>query len=180
MTASVKPSYPAPVRLATPTDLSDTQARIITATLNALVADAFALYLKTKNYHWHLSGIHFRDLHLLFDEQAAQLLAMTDPLAERVRKLGGTTLRSVGHVGLMQRVDDDNEDFIAPIEMLNRLMYDNGQFAARQREAHEQCDQHRDYATAGLLEGFIDEAERRTWFLFEAAQTLEPTGRRSP
>ncbi|WP_019587742.1 Dps family protein [Deinococcus apachensis] len=171
MTTNVIPDYPAPKRLATPSDLTDEQARVVTATINVLIADAFALYLKCKNYHWHLSGVHFRDLHLLFDEQAEQLLAMIDPLAERVRKIGGTTLRSIRHVGMLQRVQDDTDNlFSIPLEMLNHLMYDNGQFAARLREAHEVCDENRDYATAGLLEVFIDEAEKRTWFLFEAQQ----------
>jgi starvation-inducible DNA-binding protein len=160
-------------QLATPTDLKAAGAAAITEALNPLIADSLALYIKTKNFHWHLSGMHFRDLHLMFDEQADQLIASVDPLAERVRKLGGTTLRSIGHIGQTQTLRDDNEVFVAPLEMLGRLLKDNQQMAASQRAAHEICDQHRDYATSSLLEVSIDETERRIWFLFESIQNVE-------
>ncbi|MCD0168197.1 MULTISPECIES: Dps family protein [unclassified Deinococcus] len=159
-----------PRPLATPTDLTAEGTAQITAALNALAADAVALYLKTKNYHWHLSGPHFRDYHLMFGEQAGQLLASVDVLAERVRRLGGTTLRSTGHVLRLQRVTDDDGDFVTAPDMLARLLAENGAMAARQRDAHEVCDRQRDYATASLLEVFIDETEWRSWFLFEAMQ----------
>src|ERR1700746_317455 len=142
-------------------------ARDIAEALNALLADFFALYLKTKNFHWHVSGPHFRDYHLLLDEQADQIYATTDPIAERVRKLGGTTLRSIGHVARLQRVSDNDADFVTPDDMLAELREDNGQLAARMREVHALCDEHGDVATASLLENWIDEAERRVWFLFE-------------
>ena len=128
----------------------------------------FALYLKTKNFHWHVSGPHFRDYHLLLDEQADQLYATTDPIAERVRKLGGTTLRSIGHIARLQRVQDNDADYVTPLDMLAELRDDNVQLAARMRETHNVCDEHGDVATASLLEVWIDEAERRVWFLFEA------------
>jgi starvation-inducible DNA-binding protein len=159
--------------LTTPTDLKLAGATAITAALNPLIADSLALYIKTKNFHWHLSGMHFRDLHLMFDEQADQLIASVDPLAERVRKLGGTTIRSIGHIGQTQTLKDDNEDFVAPLEMLKRLLKDNQHMAASQRAAHEVCDQHRDYATSSLLEVSIDETERRIWFLFESMQNAD-------
>jgi starvation-inducible DNA-binding protein len=138
--------------------------------MNALLADVFAIYVKTKNFHWHMSGPHFRDYHLLLDEQADQLFAMTDPMAERVRKIGGTTLRSTGQIGKMQRVKDNNADYVEPLDMLAELREDNGDLARRMREAHELCDEHHDVATASLLEIWIDETERRTWFLFEACR----------
>ena len=156
--------------LATPTDLKPAGVREITAAINPLVADAFALYVKTKNYHWHLASSHFRDYHLLLDEQADQIFATIDPLAERVRKIGGTTLRSMGHIASLQTVADSEEAFVPPFEMLSRLMEDNKAMAAHMREAHEVCDAHKDVATASLLETFIDETERRTWFLFETSQ----------
>ncbi len=157
--------------LATPTDLGPDAVPDVSGALNALLADCFALYLKTKNFHWHVSGPHFRDYHLLLDEQAQQIFAMTDPLAERVRKLGGTTPRSVGHVARLQRVLDNDAGYVDPQDMLAELRDDNGAFAGRLRTAHDLCGEHRDVATASLLENFIDEAERRRWFLFEASRS---------
>ena len=142
----------------------------IAGALNAILADVFALYLKTKNFHWHMSGPHFRDYHLLLDEQADQLYAMTDPIAERIRKLGGTTLRSIGHIARTQRVLDNDADYVEPLDMLAELREDNKTLAARLREAHDVCDEHRDIASASLIEVWIDETERRTWFLFEASR----------
>jgi len=156
-------------RLDTPTDLSDAAVREISAALNALLADAFALYLKTKNFHWHISGPHFRDYHLLFDEQAGQIFATTDVLAERVRKNGGTTLRSVGDVARHQSIKDNDAQLVAPNDMLRELMEDNKAMAAAMRRGHGVAEKHADAATAGLLETFIDETEQRTWFLFEAS-----------
>jgi starvation-inducible DNA-binding protein len=163
-------------RLATPSDLPDAATRDITGALNALLADTFALYLKTKNFHWHMSGPHFRDYHLLLDEQADQIYAMTDPLAERVRKLGGLTLRSIGNIARLQRVLDNNAPYVEELYMLAELRDDNKMMASRMREAHGLCDEHRDVATASLLEVWIDETERRTWFLFEASRRGDPSG----
>jgi starvation-inducible DNA-binding protein len=163
--------------LATPTDLGLEASRDISGALNALLADFFALYLKTKNFHWHVSGPHFRDYHLLLDEQADQLYATTDPIAERVRKLGGTTVRSIGHIARLQRVDDNDADYVTPLDMLAELREDNAQLAARMRQTHDVCDEHGDVATASLLEVWIDEAERRVWFLFEASRPAETAGR---
>ena len=156
--------------LATPTDLGANATKDISGGLNILLADVFALYLKTKNFHWHVSGPHFRDYHLLLDEQAEQIFAATDELAERVRKIGGTTLRSIGHVAKLQRVKDNDAEFVAPQAMLRELMNDNEELAANMREAHEVAEKHNDVATTSLLENFIDQAERRAWFLFEASQ----------
>ena len=156
--------------LFTPTDLKRGATRDITGAMNAILADVFALYLKTKNFHWHMSGPHFRDYHLLLDEQADQLYAMTDPIAERVRKLGGTTLRSIGHISRLQRVLDNDADYVDPLDMLAELREDNKTLAARLREAHNVVDEHGDIATASLIEVWIDETERRTWFLFEASR----------
>ena len=156
--------------LDTPTDLPPEAVQKISASLNTLLADAFALYLKTKNFHWHVSGRHFRDYHLLLDEQSEAIFATTDQLAERVRKIGGTTLRSIGQIGKLQTIQDNNEDYVPPREMLRELMQDNKQMAAAMREAHKLVDEYEDSATAGLLETFIDETERRTWFLFEASR----------
>jgi starvation-inducible DNA-binding protein len=139
-----------------------------------VLADMFALYLKTKNFHWHVSGPHFRDYHLLLDEQAGQIFATTDDIAERVRKIGGTTLRSIGHVARLQRVLDNDAEFVTPLDMLAELREDNKELTARLRETHDLCDEHRDMATASLIENWIDEAERRVWFLFEAARHAEP------
>ena len=144
--------------------------------LGALLADVFAAYVKTKNFHWHMSGPHFRDYHLLLDEQADQLFAMTDPIAERVRKVGATTLRSIGHIGRSQRVLDNDADYVEPLDMLAELREDNKTLAAALREAHGVCDEHRDIATASLIEVWIDETERRTWFLFEASRPGDATG----
>ena len=156
--------------LATPTDFSTNAVRDISGALNALLADMFALYFKTKNFHWHMSGPHFRDYHLLLDEHADQIFATTDPIAERVRKLGGMTLRSVGHVSRQQRILDNDAEFVAANDMLAELRDDNKQLAASLRETHGLCDEHGDVATASLLEVWIDEAERRTWLLFEAGR----------
>src|SRR6476661_1905169 len=156
--------------LATPTDLSTNAVRDIAGALNALLADMFALYLKTKNFHWHISGPHFRDYHLMLDEQAAEIFATTDEIAERARKIGGTTIRSVGHIAKLQRVADNDADFVTPDDMLAELREDNLQLAQRMRETHNVCDEHGDVATASLLEVWIDQAERRTWFLFEAGR----------
>jgi len=155
--------------LKTPSDLSNATQDIAGA-MNACLADTFALYFKTKNFHWHVSGPHFRDYHLLFDEQAAEILAATDDMAERVRKVGGTTLRSIGHVGRLQRLLDNDADFVAPEDMLAELREDNRQMVASLREAHGLCDEAGDVATASLIENWIDAAERRVWFLFEASR----------
>src|SRR5947207_13176389 len=156
--------------LDTPTDLPQSAVDQISASLNVLLADAFALYLKTKNFHWHISGRHFRDYHLLLDEQSDQIFATTDQLAERVRKIGGTTLKSIGQVAKLQTIKDNDEDYVPPREMLRELMQDNKQVAAAMRKAHEVCDEGGDVASASILENFIDETERRTWFLFEATR----------
>ena len=159
--------------LDTPTDLKPNAVRDISGALNILLADMFALYLKTKNFHWHVSGPHFRDYHLLLDEQADQIFATTDAIAERVRKIGGVTLRSIGHVGRLQRVLDNEAEYVTPLDMLAELRDDNKQLTAHMRETHGLCDEGEDVATASLLEVWIDEAERRTWFLFEAARRTE-------
>ena len=156
--------------LLTPTDLEPQGVKEISGALNILLADMFALYLKTKNFHWHVSGPHFRDYHLLLDEHGDQIFATTDAIAERVRKIGGTTLRSIGHIGRLQRVLDNDADFVTPMDMLAELRDDNKQLAANLRETHGLCDEHDDVATASLLEVWIDEAERRAWFLFEATR----------
>src|SRR5688500_1571832 len=156
--------------LATRTDLSAAATKDIGAAMNAILADVFALYLKTKNFHWHMSGPHFRDYHLLLDEQADQLYAMTDPIAERIRKIGGSTLKSIAHIARTQRVLDNDADYVEPQDMLAELREDNKDLAARLREAHNVCDEHRDIASASLIEVWIDETERRTWFLFEAGR----------
>ena len=156
--------------LETPTDLTQAATRDVSGAMNAILADVFALYLKTKNFHWHMSGPHFRDYHLLLDEHAEQLLAMTDPIAERVRKLGGLTMRSIGHIASTQRVLDNDAEYVEPLDMLAELADDNQTLAARLRQAHNVCDEHRDVATASLIEVWIDETERRTWFLFEATR----------
>jgi starvation-inducible DNA-binding protein len=156
--------------LATRTDLTTAATKDIAAAMNEILADVFALYLKTKNFHWHMSGPHFRDYHLLLDEQAEQLFAMTDPIAERIRKIGGPTLKSIGHISRTQRVLDNDADYVEPLDMLAELADDNKTLAMRLREAHNVCDEHRDVATASLIEVWIDETERRTWFLFEATR----------
>src|ERR1700681_3776509 len=156
--------------LATPTSLSADAVRDISAALTTLLADVFALYMKTKNFHWHMSGPHFRDYHLLLDDQGDQIFATTDPLAERVRKLGGTTLRSVGHVKRIQRILDNDAEYVTPLDMIAELRDDNAQLSRSMREVHSLCDEAGDVATASLLENWIDEAERRVWFLFESTR----------
>jgi len=163
-------------RLATPTDLGANATKDIAAGLNLLLADTFALYLKTKNFHWHVSGPHFRDYHLMLDEQADQIFAMTDVLAERVRKLGGTTIRSIGEIARQQRIADNDAAYVDPQDMLAELRDDNQRMVAAMREAHDVCDEHNDVATASLLEVFIDESERRVWFLYEASRKGDPSG----
>jgi starvation-inducible DNA-binding protein len=159
--------------LGTPTDLSAEAVRDISAALNALLADMFGLYLKTKNFHWHISGPHFRDYHLLLDEQADQIFATTDPIAERVRKIGGRTIHSIGQIARLQRLLDNDADYVTPLDMLAELREDNKQLTNEMRRTHALCDEHNDVATASLIEVWIDEAERRTWFLFEASRTKE-------
>ena len=162
--------------LVTPTDLERAGVRDISAAMNGILADVFALYLKTKNFHWHMSGPHFRDYHLLLDEHGDQIFAMTDPIAERIRKLGGTTMRSIGHIARMQRVLDNDAEYVEPEDMLAELVEDNKALTSRLREAHDVCDEHNDVATASLIEVWIDETERRTWFLFEATRHPDSTG----
>ena len=156
--------------LTTPSNLGQNAVKDIAAALTALLADMFALYLKTKNFHWHVSGPHFRDYHLMLDEQATEIFATTDEIAERARKIGGTTLRSIGHIAKLQRIADNDADFVTPEDMLAELREDNLQLTQRMRETHDVCDEHGDVATASLLEVWIDQAERRTWFLFEAGR----------
>jgi starvation-inducible DNA-binding protein len=158
--------------LETRTDLTPSATKDIAAAMNAILADVFALYVKTKNFHWHMSGPHFRDYHLLLDEHAEQLFAMTDPIAERVRKIGGLTLRSIGQIARTQRVVDNDAEYVEPIDMLAELADDNRTLVARFREAHNVCDEYRDVATASLIEVWIDETERRAWFLFEATRRV--------
>jgi starvation-inducible DNA-binding protein len=162
--------------LDTPTDLDDKAVAEISKALNGILADAFALYLKTKNFHWHISGPHFRDYHLMLDDHADAIFATTDPIAERVRKISGTTLRSIGHIGQLQSLKDNDEEFVDPADMLRELMNDNKAVAAAMRKAHEVCDKHEDVASASLLENYIDETERRTWFLFEASRKADTSG----
>jgi starvation-inducible DNA-binding protein len=163
--------------LNTPTNLTSNATRDISGALTTLLADVFALYIKTKNFHWHMSGPHFRDYHLLLDEQGEQVFAVTDAIAERVRKIGGTTLRSIGEISRLQRVLDNDADYVTPQDMLAELRDDNKQLAANMREAHSLCDEHGDVASASLLENWIDEAERRVWFLFETSRQGESRGR---
>ena len=162
--------------LLTPTDLSAAATRDIAASMNGVLADVFALYLKTKNFHWHMSGPHFRDYHLLLDEQADQLFALTDPIAERIRKVGGSTLRSIGHISRTQRILDNDAEYVEPLDMLAELREDNKVLASRLRDAYDVCSERRDIATASLIEIWIDETERRTWFLFEASRRGDVTG----
>lgn len=163
--------------LLTPTDLGAAATKDIAGAMNAILADVFALYVKTKNFHWHLSGPHFRDYHLLLDEQGDQLFAMTDPIAERIRKVGGNTLRSIGHIARLQRISDNDAEYVEPEDMLAELCEDNKSLAARLREAHGVCEEHGDIATTSLIEVWIDETERRMWFLFEASRHADSTGR---
>ncbi|KJV41657.1 starvation-inducible DNA-binding protein [Brevundimonas sp. UYEF29] len=156
--------------LKTPTSLSEEATQSISAALTGLLADTFALYIKTKNFHWHVSGPHFRDYHLMLDEQSAEILAMTDPMAERARKIGGTTLRSIGQIAKESRIADNDADYVDPLDMLAELRDDNGELIGRMREVHDLCDEHNDVATASLLENWIDESEKRVWFLFESGR----------
>ena len=167
---NVRPIKTERAALVTPSDLAPSAAKDIGGAMNAVLADVYALYIKTKNFHWHLSGPHFRDYHLLFDEQADQIFAMADPIAERVRKLGGQTIRSIGHIARLKRVLDNDADYVEPSDMLAELREDNARLADRMRETHNVCDEYNDVATASLLEVWIDEAERRAWFLFEATR----------
>jgi starvation-inducible DNA-binding protein len=162
--------------LVTPTDLGAKASKDIAGGMNGILADVFALYLKTKNFHWHMSGPHFRDYHLLLDEQADQLYAMTDPIAERIRKTGGSTLRSIGHIARIQRIKDNDADYVDPLDMLAELREDNLTLAGRLREVHDMVDELRDIATASLIENWIDETERRTWFLFESSRRGDKSG----
>ena len=162
--------------LETRTDLTQAATKDITAAMNAILADVFALYVKTKNFHWHMSGPHFRDYHLMLDEQAADIFGATDDMAERVRKIGGTTLRSIGQIAKLQTIEDNDADFVPPAMMLQELMNDNKHVAAQMRKAHEVCDEHDDIASASLIENWIDQTEKRTWFLFEAARGASNDG----
>ncbi len=172
MKKDVKERRTAPLQ--TPTDLGDNARRDITGALNVLLADTFALYLKTKNFHWHVSGPHFRDYHLLFDEQAKQIFATTDEIAERVRKVGGNTIHSIGEIARLQRISDNDADYVDPLDMLAELRSDNQAMIAALRETHDLCDEERDVATASLIETWIDQAERRVWFLYEASRRGAP------
>jgi starvation-inducible DNA-binding protein len=156
--------------LATPSGFSVDAVRDISAALTTLLADVFALYVKTKNFHWHMSGPHFRDYHLLLDDQGDQIFAMTDPVAERVRKIGGSTLRSVGQIARVKRILDNDAEYVTPLDMISELRDDNAQLTRSMREVHSLCDEAGDVATASLLENWIDETERRTWFLFECSR----------
>jgi starvation-inducible DNA-binding protein len=156
--------------LATPTVLSQEAVKNISGAMNALLADVFALYVKTKNFHWHISGPHFRDYHLLLDEHADQIFAMTDDIAERVRKIGGTTIRSIGQISRLQRTADNDAEYVDPLDMLSELREDNKALVGRMMEAHQLCDEENDVATTSLLENWIDETERRLWFLFETTR----------
>jgi starvation-inducible DNA-binding protein len=156
--------------LTTPTGLAPAAVKDITGALNALLADTFALYLKTKNFHWHMSGPHFRDYHLLLDEQGEQIFAMTDDVAERVRKIGGGTIKSIGQISRLQRLSDNDAEYVDPMDMIGELVEDNKAFAASMRSAHDLCDEAGDVATTSLLENWIDETERRVWFLFETSR----------
>jgi starvation-inducible DNA-binding protein len=171
----IKRGRPAP-DLDTPTDLADKAVTEISKALNGILADSFALYLKTKNFHWHVSGPHFRSYHLLFEEQATAIFETTDEIAERVRKIGGTTLRSIGHISKEQSIADNDEPFVTAGEMVRELMNDNKAVAAAMRKAHKLCDDHEDVATASLLEMYIDATEKRTWFLFESARKADESG----
>ena len=168
--------HTAPARLDTPTDLSSAAVREISTVLNALVADTFALYVKTKNFHWHVSGRHFRDYHLMLDEQGEQIFDSTDDLAERVRKIGGTTLRSIGQISKLQAIENNDDTYVEPGDMLRELVADNKTLVGTMRDCHEACDKYGDVATASILENFIDQAERRLWFMFEASRKADETG----
>jgi starvation-inducible DNA-binding protein len=169
-------SYPAPKPLATTTDLTAAEAQAIVEAVNPLIADAFALYVKTKNFHWHVSGSHFRDYHLLLDEQADAIFDAIDTLAERVRRIGGLTIRSIGHISQLQTIQDDDDEYVPPAEMMRRLLQDNVHLAEQQRAAIAVCDQHRDSVTANVLQEILDQTERRTWFLYEIVQGADNAG----
>lgn len=175
---SSKPVAKSAVRpqLRTPSDLKAAGTKDIAAAMNGVLADVFALYLKTKNFHWHMSGPHFRDYHLLLDEQAVQIYAMVDLIAERIRKVGQPTIKSIGHIAHLQRIKDNDADYVEPSDMLAELQEDNKLLAAVMREAHGVCDEHKDIATASLIENWIDETEQRTWFLFEANRHADSSG----
>ncbi|MFJ3261133.1 Dps family protein [Pseudomonas sp. NPDC086581] len=162
--------------LATPSDLSKNATRDLSAALNRLLADVFALYLKTKNFHWHVSGPHFRDYHLLLDDHATEIFAMTDAIAERNRKIGGNTIRSIGHIARLKRILDNDAEFVQPLDMLAELQEDNKSLTSYMREVHDLCDEYHDIATASLIENWIDETEQRTWFLFETSRRGDSTG----
>jgi starvation-inducible DNA-binding protein len=170
MVARAVKSSPTPAELATPTDLTPEEVQAICDVVNPLIADAFALYVKTKNYHWHLAGPHFRDYHLLFDEQADAILQSIDTLAERVRRIGGTTIRSITHIGQLQTIGDDDDEFVPAEQMIERLIADNRHVAERQRAAIEVCDANRDTPTGNLLQEILDQTEKRIWFLHEVSQ----------
>ncbi len=173
-TRTVSSAVRAPLR--TPSDLKAAGTKDIATSMNGVLADVFALYLKTKNFHWHMSGPHFRDYHLLLDEQAVQIYAMVDLIAERIRKVGQPTIKSIGHIASMQRIKDNDAAYVEPSDMLAELQEDNKLLATVMREAHDVCDKHRDIATASLIENWIDETEQRTWFLFEANRHADSTG----
>jgi starvation-inducible DNA-binding protein len=164
----------APLR--TPTDLKAVATKDIAAAMNGILADVFALYMKTKNFHWHMSGPHFPDYHVMLDEQATQIYEMTDPIAERIRKVGGNTLRSIGHISRTQRISDNDADYVEPSDMLGELCDDNKTLVERLREAHNVCEDHKDIATTSLIEVYIDQTERRTWFLFESSRPQDTSG----
>lgn len=164
----------APLR--TPTDLKAVATKDIAAAMNGILADVFALYMKTKNFHWHMSGPHFPDYHVMLDEQATQIYEMTDPIAERIRKVGGNTLRSIGHISRTQRISDNDADYVEPSDMLGELCDDNKTLVERFREAHNVCEDHKDIATTSLIEVYIDQTERRTWFLFESSRPQDTSG----
>ena len=172
MNTATKPA----ARLKTPTDLGTNAFSDLSGALNAILADTFTLYMKTKNFHWHVSGPHFRDYHLMFDEQAAELLASTDALAERVRKIGGNTLRSIGDISRQQTLEDNDKPYVSPDDMLTELREDNLKAVKSMREAHKLCDDNDDIGSASLLEDFIDQGEKRVWFLFETARKGAPSG----
>jgi starvation-inducible DNA-binding protein len=157
--------------LATPSDIAPEAVRDISGALNALLADLFSLYIKTKNFHWHMSGPHFRDYHLLLDDNGDQIFGITDDIAERVRKLGGTTIRSIGHIARLQRISDNDAEYVTPFDMLSELHEDEKALVLRMRAVHTLCDDAGDVATASLLENTIDQAQRRSWFLFEATRS---------
>ena len=175
-TPAEKLNMPKDKSLMTPTDLKPKETKDIAIAMNGILADVFALYLKTKNFHWHMSGPHFRDYHVMLDEQSDQLFERTDPIAERIRKVGGTTMRSIGHISSLQTIKDNNETHVTPAAMLAELRDDKKALGDHQRDVHVICDEQRDIASASLIENWIDETERRTWFLFEASRPADNSG----